>query len=122
MNDHRHTPRKRATQTIEVTDTISERVIGHVGNLSEEGMLLISPRALPPNALFQFSFNLPLTPGADARGGAARRNEPQRIEIGVHEQWAEPGGVAGQYWTGFRIIDIGAEDQRRLSQWLATAT
>lgn len=111
MSEHRHALRKRASQTIEVTDTITTRVIGHVGNLSADGMLLISQRALPANALFQFSFNLPSAKGFDA----------QRIEIGVHEQWGEAASVPGQFWTGFRIIDIGPDDQKRLTQWVNTS-
>jgi hypothetical protein len=108
MSEHRHALRKRAPHTIEVTDTMTGKTIGHVGNLSVEGMLLISHQALPPNALYQFSFNLPAVKGADSR----------RIEIGVHEQWSESASAPGQFWSGFRIIDIAPEDQQLLTQWV----
>jgi hypothetical protein len=108
MNDHRRNKRKRAHHAIAVNDAISGQQIGHVGNLSVDGMLLISSRKLPEDALFQFNFELP--------GGAASRPHP--IELGVHEQWCEQANVPGQFWTGFRIIDIGPEDYSALCAWV----
>ncbi|MEO8802333.1 MAG: PilZ domain-containing protein [Rudaea sp.] len=109
MNEHRRNLRKRAHQAIPVTDTISGQPIGHIGNLSTDGMLLISSRRLPDNALFQFSFNLP---------GAASR-QAKSIEIGVNEQWGEAANVPGQFWSGFRIIDISPDDYTVLCDWVA---
>lgn len=109
MTEHRRSPRKRAQQAIEVTNAISGELIGYVGNLSEDGMLLISGKALPEDALFQFSFPLQ----NHVTNGAAHK-----LEIGVHEQWCEAAAVPGQFWTGFRIIDIGPDDQKVLSAWV----
>jgi hypothetical protein len=36
----------------------------------------------------------------------------------VHEQWSEPASVPGQYWAGFRIIDIAPEDRTALIAWV----
>jgi PilZ domain len=109
MTEHRRSPRKRAQQAIEVTNSISGEIIGYVGNLSEDGMLLISGSAVAEDALFQFQFALQnhVTNGA-----------PQKLEIGVHEQWHEAAAVPGQFWTGFRIIDISNDDQKVLSAWV----
>lgn len=109
MAEHRRSPRKRAQQAIEVTNSISGEVIGYVGNLSEDGMLLISGRALPEDALFQFTFPL---------NNFVNNGASQRVEIGVHEQWCESAAVPGQFWTGFRIIDIDPEDQKVLAAWV----
>ena len=111
MNDHRRSLRKRAHHAIPITDTISGHQIGHIGNLSPDGMLLISSRQLREDALFQFSFQLPS--GANAR--------MHKLEIGVHEQWSEAANVPGQYWSGFRIIDIGREDYNVLYDWVTSA-
>ena len=108
MHEHRRSRRKRVQTTIEVFDAIADKPIGHVGNLSSEGMLLISNRPLRADALFQFAFALPGTP----------TGKPHRLEIGVHEQWNEPANIAGQYWAGFRIIDISPEDQKVLDNWV----
>jgi len=106
--EHRRSQRKRARNAIVVTNAISGQQIGHVGNLSIDGMLLISSRQLPEDALFQFNFQLP-------SGATAQMHQ---IEIGVHEQWSEAANVPGQFWTGFRIIDIGPEDYNVLYDWV----
>ena len=108
MNNHRNSQRKRAHHAIPVTDTISGHQIGHIGNLSPDGMLLISSRRLREDALFQFSFQLP----SDAT------TRMHALEIGVHEQWSEQANVPGQYWSGFRIIDIAPEDYNVLYDWV----
>ena len=107
MHEHRRSRRKRVQATIDVFDAIADKPIGQVGNLSSEGMLLISNRPLRADALFQFAFALPAPAG-----------KPHRLEIGVHEQWNEPASIGGQYWAGFRIIDISPEDQKVLDNWL----
>ena len=106
--EHRRSQRKRARHTINVTNAITGRPIGHIGNLSIDGMLLISNQRVPEDALFQFSFQLP-------SGATAQQHQ---LEIGVHEQWCETAKVPGQFWTGFRIIDIGPEDYNVLYDWV----
>ena len=41
-----------------------------------------------------------------------------QLELGVHEQWSEAANVPGQYWSGFRIIDIGPDDYNVLYDWV----
>lgn len=108
MVEHRQSLRKPPDRPIDVLDLITGRPIGRVGNLSVDGMLLISQRALPANALYQLSFNLPAVDGSGARP----------LEIGVNEQWGERASAPGQFWTGFHIIDISPEDQDRLTAWI----
>jgi hypothetical protein len=111
MVEHRQSVRKPPDRPIEVLDVITGRPIGRVGNLSVDGMLLISQRALPANALFQLSFSLPSSDGSGSRP----------LEIGVNEQWGERASAPGQFWTGFHIIDISREDQDRLTAWVTSS-
>lgn len=112
MQDTRTTKRKRPARVIDVVDSITGRSLGRIGNLSTDGMLLISPRALRANGLYQVHFKLPAKLGVSL----------QAVEIGVHEQWGEAANAPGQFWTGFRIIDISPEDQLRLNDWVRTAS
>lgn len=82
-------------------------VIGRLGNVSAEGLMLVSNRPLVEDGLYQLQFNLP-----DEHG----RLHP--IEAGVHEQWSEEANVPGQHWIGFRIIDIAPADAAVLRDWL----
>lgn len=104
--ENRRSRRKKVQQEIAVTDLLRGEVVGHVGNLSVDGMLLIANRELPENALFQFGFDLPAA------------GKTHHFEIGVNEQWGEPANVPGQYWFGFRIIDIAPADRTVLAAWV----
>jgi len=74
MTEHRRSQRKRAHHAIQVTDAISGQQVGHVGNLSIDGMLLITSRKLPEDALFQFHFDLP----------SGVSGKAHQLELGVH--------------------------------------
>jgi hypothetical protein len=119
MNPHdsttnqRRAERKRATFTAIVTDVISGQPMGHLGNLSSTGMLLISANAPRSEALYQVSLPLP------ASGRLLAQSQP--IEVGIQEQWHEPAASPGQVWAGYRIVAITDTDAARLDSWLAQA-
>jgi hypothetical protein len=107
MVEHRHARRKPPAHAIDVTNAITEEVVGQIGNLSTDGMMLIANRPMPEDALFQFIFQLP---GKDG--------QPRVLELGVHEQWTEAVQAPGQFWAGYRIIDIGEHDYSILHDWV----
>lgn len=112
MNDHRRKPRRNLDRVVEVQDTMTEAVIGHLGNLSESGMLVQAEQSLLDDALYQFRFVL-----VDGEGGR------HAYEVGAHHLWAEPAAIPGRTWIGFRFIDIAADDATRLREWvMADAT
>lgn len=107
MIEHRRSPRKPPGVIIQVTNTMSGDIVGRLGNISAEGMMLVANRPLIDDALYQLQFHLP-----DEHG----RLHP--VEVGVHEQWSEEASVQGQHWVGFRIIDIALADAAALRDWL----
>ncbi len=109
--NQRRAPRKRAPAHAVVTDVIRGESIGHLGNLSTTGMLLITPHAPRSEALYQVSIALP------ASGRALMQSQP--IEVGIQEQWHEQAASSGQIWAGYRIIAITDIDAARLEGWLA---
>jgi hypothetical protein len=109
MVEHRRSQRKRASQTIPVSNTLTGEVVGSIVNMSIDGMMLVGNRPFREDSLYQFNFQLP--PGA----GVMTRP----IEIGVHEQWLEPARIEGQYFVGFRIIDIAPDDHMALYAWVS---
>ena len=109
MSEYRRARRRKVDQGIEVLDTMTERVVGHLSDLSETGLLLIAHQPLASDALYQMRFRLP--------GG---RNGPDRVvEVGAHELWSDPAAAPGQIWTGFRFIDISPGDLTFLRNWVA---
>lgn len=103
--EHRRSPRRKVSETILVSDVMTDEVAGRIGNLSEGGMLLIANVPLNDDALYQFRFRLG---GADA----------PEIEVGAHLLWAEQARSAGQTWGGFRFIAMSDAHRDRLNAWV----
>lgn len=103
----RRAQRRAVSVTLPVTDAIRAETIGHIGNLSRTGLMLISPHPLREDALYQLSFTLP-----DTHTGQ------RTLEIGMQQQWSDTPGTPGQYWTGLRFISISDDDDAALARWL----
>lgn len=107
-DESRHQPRKKTTHIIQVTNAMTGEIIGRIGNLSLDGMMLILHQQLRENALFQFIVPL-----------SGQQGQNRKLEIGVCEQWSEEGHLPGQFWAGFRIIDISPADYALLGSWVS---
>ena len=107
MAEQRRSRRKKAPQTIQVTNSISGEVIGFVGNLSIDGMLLIANTPLVDDALYQLRFSLRDAP-----------HHTSPIEVGAHLLWQDRTSMPGQTWTGFRCITMLESEMLQLRQWL----
>ena len=106
-DEYRRVPRRRIAETIQVVDTMTDAVIGRLGNLSETGMLVITSLPLVDDALYQLRFML--------SGSSAAP-----IEVGVHLLWQDTASATGQTWTGFRFITLLDAQMQQLRQWLET--
>lgn len=106
-SDHRRAPRRRVDSAIMVENAISEERMGHIGNISASGLMLISDRPLRSDAIYQIRLTLP------SRGSGSHT-----LEFGVHEQWSEAASVPGQFWAGFRIIAMSDADTHKLTTWI----
>lgn len=107
MTEHRRAKRRTLGQAVSVTDTMTEAVVGRLANLSPTGMLMITHLPLMDDALFQFRFMLNEHDGHD-----------RMIELGAHQLWSDTGPAPGQFWAGFRFIDLDPEDAAFLQAWV----
>jgi hypothetical protein len=90
-----------ASAGLSVRNAPDHRELGIVGNLSEDGMMLIVNRELMTDGILQLSIeSLPPQLGCDA------------IALGVLVLWSAPAATPDQHWAGVSIIDIG-DDARR---------
>ncbi len=107
INEFRRARRRKAADTILVTDAMTERVVGHIGNLSESGMLLIANETLVDDALYQLQFPLP-----------GDQEHPEMVEVGAHLLWMDRASAPGQAWIGFRFIAVAQPHMARLHKWI----
>lgn len=105
--NYRRARRRKVEGTVSVTDMMTETVIGRIGNLSENGMLLLASMPLVDDALYQFSFSLPLPDGALLT-----------IEAGWHALWQDRSNATGQTWIGLRSITMPDAQLQQLRAWL----
>ena len=109
--DGRRKPRRSVPGMAEVTDTMTGDVVGHVGNLSQGGMLLIANRRLTPDGLFQLRFALPDESCALVT-----------VELGAHVLWQDAHAAPGQHWVGLRFIGVSAQSAQQLANWTQAVT
>jgi len=97
MKEFRRSRRRHLAETVQVTDTMTDMVVGHIGNVSETGMLVMSNAPLVVDALYQLRFGLP--------------DGPVRLpfEVGAHLLWRDQDSAPGQAWAGFRFITMSDE-------------
>ena len=107
INEFRRARRRKVSDTILVTDTMTDNVVGRVSNLSETGMLLITSMPLVDDALYQLRFHL-----HDSRG------RERVFEVGAHLLWTDNASAPGQSWTGLRFISVPPEQAEQLRHWI----
>lgn len=103
--ESRRMPRRTVTGLIEVIDVMTEERIGHLGNLSVGGMLLIAGVPLVEDGLYQLRFSL-----LDSDG--------QSIEVGAHLLWRDDASAPGQSWAGLRFLGLAPQATRSLREWV----
>ncbi len=104
MHDARRLPRRPVPGSVPVTDVMSGEVLGHLGNLSEAGLLLLAGTPLREDALYQLDFVL--------------GDDPGPVSVGVHLLWQAPAHTPGQSWCGFRFLTISESHRARVRAWV----
>ncbi|AXI83862.1 PilZ domain-containing protein [Xylella taiwanensis] len=107
IHESRRTLRRQVSEGINVLDMVAEQMIGQLSNISENGMLLLSPASLVDNALYQLRFQL-----SDLQGRLLQ------IDVGVHLLWSRPARGFGQLWAGFRFLTVSDEHRQYVRRWV----
>jgi len=91
--------RRVVHQIVDVIDTVSERNLGRLVNIHREGLMLLGDAPLKTDALYQVVLRLP-----------EPMNGQSEVSVGVDCLWLRELEEGGQFWAGFQIIDISAQD------------
>ncbi|KMM74406.1 pilus assembly protein PilZ [Xanthomonas sp. NCPPB 1128] len=108
--DARRSPRRQVPEMVPVLDLMEDAVVGRLGNVSEQGMLLLASAPLHEDALYQLRFAMP------------HADREVQIDVGAHLLWSEPSHAPGQSWAGFRFLTISPAHRELLRQWINAAS
>lgn len=109
INESRRAERRNVNESVSVLDTMTDHVIGRLGNISESGMLLVANTTLLDDALYQLRFEVP-----------DRNGRPVTINVGAHLVWVGNANTPGQSWAGLRFLTIDEGPLATLRQWIGT--
>ncbi len=101
--EKRRFERKSLSAVIPVTDMVEQAEIGHIGNISDGGLMLITYESMVVGSIHQLSFTLRNQSG-----------EAFAFDVGTQCLWCSEASTPGRFWAGFEIIDINPEQQNQL--------
>jgi hypothetical protein len=108
INESRRSQRRNVLESVIVVDTMSEQVIGRVGNISESGMLLVASASLREDALYQLRFEI-----------IDRTGRVVPIDVGAHLIWVGSANTPGKSWAGLRFLTLEESQLAVLRQWIS---
>jgi hypothetical protein len=101
MQERRRKIRNRLAFPAVVIDSSNGNVVGHIGNITPEGVMLRSDHALQIDEIFSLQIPLP-----DEIEGCSRLN------VKAHSLWSERASDPAVYVTGLEFLDISAAESR----------
>ena len=105
--DQRRLRRRKSDSGIPVMDMMTQSPLGTISDLSETGMMISTQEAIYPDGLYQCEIRFPTSSGTIGT-----------VLVGAQELWTRPDGATGRYAVGFRFIDIGKDERRRIHAWV----
>ena len=107
MIEQRSVPRRKPDAIVIVFDEMTGNSLGHLANLTPEGLMLVSRAPIPVGSIFQLGIRVPPLP-----------NSMDKLRFGAESVWASQAGDKGGYfWSGFSIIDISADAADLIERW-----
>lgn len=106
----RRSVRKQVVESLQAIDAITGTPLARIGNLSADGMMLISTRPLPERHVYQVRFPL-----------SGPHGRTHRIEVGIQCLWSDSTSSDNSHWTGCQIISVSPSDQDALDAWVEQA-
>ena len=107
-SEQRRQPRVTIPEHPQILDAHSGKVLGHLVNLSVDGLMAVSAGFVHRGTLYQV--RIPLLIG----------DKSVEIQLGIESLWCEDANESGSYWTGFHIIDISPDYRNMLQSFVGT--
>ncbi len=100
MAERRIVPRKKFKMYMRVVDDDTQKTLGHMVDVSPDGLQLETSEPLPVNK--DFYLRVELTPELADR--------PFMVFV-AKARWCKPGNIPLLFYTGFRIVEIMPDDK-----------
>jgi len=98
-DERRKHKRNKLNQLMELLDANTECPLGKLVNISLDGIMVLSPKPIPIDRVWQLKVTLPSeSPGSGL------------FKFGAESLWCDGAPNEGLYWSGFQIIDISNSD------------
>ncbi|MDJ0656642.1 MAG: PilZ domain-containing protein [Xanthomonadales bacterium] len=101
--EQRRSDRKTLSSIVPVFDAMTGERIGHIGNVSAGGVMVICQIEVGEGNLYQLNFVLP-----------EAEDPAQEFNVGAHCLWCSEAQSTGTFWAGFEIIDATEEEAEAL--------
>lgn len=95
LHDQRCISRHQLNGFLQVYNRHTDKPIGYLGNISRQGMMLISHLPVMLGMCYELRLKLPSTTGA----------EVELLDFSARSHWCRPDATPGHYDSGFSIID-----------------
>lgn len=105
MQERRKYKRGELLYYSRIYDRNTGEVIGHLGNITPYGLMIVSEEPLQIESMHDLRIELP-----------QELEENAYLEIDAESLWCVPDINPNFYNTGFRLLDLGSEDFRLIEQ------
>ncbi|BHH81815.1 PilZ domain-containing protein [Desulforhopalus sp. 52FAK] len=99
--DQRQIDRKSLVFYLRVFDGLSNKILGHLIDISEKGVLLRTDEPVQPNENHRLRIRLP-----------AVIRERHEVVLNGTSRWCRQDVVQGHYLAGFQVYDVDASTKR----------
>lgn len=101
INDRRSLRRRHLLFYLDVVDRKSGTVLGQLGDISMDGMLLIARDPLPRNEVYEIAIKLPRMRGFSQ----------DEIDMTVESRWISPDTNPDLQCTGCQVVDMDEQNR-----------
>lgn len=102
INDRRSLRRRHLLFYLDVVDRKTGQVMGQLGDISTDGLLIIAKDPLPRNEIYEVAIRLPRMRGFSQ----------DNVNMTVESRWISPDSNPDLSCTGCQVVDI--DDQNRV--------
>lgn len=106
MTEQRRLPRKKADDSFEIFDAVTNASLGRLINITVEGLMAYSSNIeISSGSIYQLVMPLPQP-----------INNYDKVTFGAEVVWSSTSEDTNDTWSGFQIIDISFQDRDILEE------